>query len=61
MLLRWLLNLLAAVILWRVLRRAFGPRSAPRAGAGPSPRLDPDREVRASWTEVRNPGEGGRS
>jgi hypothetical protein len=58
--LRWLLSLLAAVLFWRVLRRAFGPRPAPRAGAGRRRGLDPEREVRASWSEVQSPGEGER-
>jgi hypothetical protein len=57
-LLRWLFNLLAVVIVWRLVRWAFRQRSAPPAGVRPRRGLDPDREVRASWSEVSDPKEG---
>lgn len=58
MLLKWLLNFLAALVLFRVLRRWMRPRPTPRARTRSRRRLDPDQAVSAHWSEVPEEGRG---
>jgi hypothetical protein len=55
--LKWALNLLAAFLIYRVLRGLLGrrpPRPRPPRDRG----LDPDRAVSARWSEVPEEGDG---
>ncbi|MEZ5065509.1 MAG: hypothetical protein R3B81_12325 [bacterium] len=57
----FLRGLLALLLFWGVLRlfRAVGPAPArPTPPEGKRRGLDPEREVRASWSEVEDDGAG---
>ncbi len=59
MLLKLLFALLVGYLLSRLLRGSRRPPAPPRRDAAAGRRLDPDRAVRASWSEVESDAKGG--
>jgi hypothetical protein len=53
-LLKWILNVLLGIALYRIVRGLLRPSSRREVGSRSDRSLDPDRAVPARWSEVRD-------